>query len=138
MKKRTTLFIALLSLMLFATSICAMAAQTGQIISSGSVTLELESEASNELLIEGDTISHDDADLTLKIYLDYKPTSSGSITYGLKSWTYTKDADNILSKSRYYTATASGYYRLRGYHAAYMDGYGTETLDSETGWIQVR
>lgn len=138
MKKRKTIFIALLSLMLLATSICAFAAQRGRIISSGSVTLEKESEASRSLLIEGDTISHDDADLTLKIYLDFRPVGSTTITSGLKSWTYTKDSDNLLTKSRTYTAPSAGFYRLRGYHTATMDGYGTETLTSETEWLEVR
>ena len=98
MKKKQTIFIALLSLMILATSICVHAAQTGQIIASGSVTISRPSESSNQILIEGDTESHDDVDsLKLIIYLDYKPTLSSSSYTTLDSWTYTKSSAHLIT-----------------------------------------
>ena len=138
MKQKRTIFAAFLAIMLLACSFSALAAARGQVIAAGSVTIEKESEASRKLLIEGDTESHTDSDLVLKIYVDYMPTTNGTITYGLQSWTYTESDDTLLTKSRTYTATASGYYRLRGYHSASASGYGTETLTSETNWVYVR
>ena len=136
MKQRKTLFIALLSLMLLATSFCVYAAQQGQVIASGSVFLERASEASNKLTVEADTESHVDADLSLIVYLDYKSSVNGSVST-VKTWNYSKDSDTLLAKSTSYTG-ADGYYRLRGYHTATLSGYGTETLSSETEWLEVK
>lgn len=136
MKQRKTLFIALLSLMLLATSFCVYAAQQGQVIASGSVLLERESEASNKLNIEADTESHVDADLYLKISLDYKSSENASYTT-VKTWTYTKDSDTLLAKNTSYTG-ADGFYRVRAYHTATLSGYGTEALSSETDWLEVK
>lgn len=137
MKQKRTIFAAFLAIMLLACSFSAFAAARGQVIAAGSVTLEKESESSRTLLIEGDTESHEHSDLVLKIYLDFKPTASGSVS-SVKSWNYTKADSTLLSKSRTYTATAAGYYRLRGFHSATLSGFGTETLSSDTGWIYVR
>lgn len=136
MKQKRTIFAAFLAIMLLACSFSALAAARGQVIAAGSVTLEKESEASRRLIIEGDTESHTDSDLVLKIYLDFKPTENGSVT--TQSWNYTKADSSLLTKSRTYTATAAGYYRLRGFHSATLSGVGTESLTSETEWIYVR
>lgn len=136
MKRKNTILIAILSLMVLAFSFNSLAAQMGQVISGGTVILERPSESSNKLTVEGDTEAHVDADLTLKLYLDYKSSLNGTVTT-VKTWNYSKDADTLLTKSTSYTG-ADGYYRLRGFHSAYLSGYGTETLTSETDWIEVK
>ncbi len=70
----------------------------------------------------------------LNLYLERSKGDSNFSSY--KSFTYTVENDNSLTRSRNYAVEKGYYYRLRGYHYASKDGK-AENLISRTNGIYI-